>query len=59
MRIKWKDETVGLTASFGVTIAAPVEVEPQGVIARADAALYRAKDQGRDCVRLAAQTAVA
>ena len=59
MRIPWKDQTVGITGSFGVTTATPAEVDPQSLIARADAALYRAKDQGRNCVRLGSETAVA
>src|SRR4030095_12130576 len=33
------------------------EVTVQAVIARADQALYRAKDDGRNCVRIAAETA--
>jgi PleD family two-component response regulator len=48
-----------VTASFGVTAALPSEVDLQAFIGRADAALYRAKDQGRNCVRLAIEAAVA
>jgi diguanylate cyclase (GGDEF)-like protein len=59
MRVPWKDETITITASFGVTMALPSEVDSEAVIARADAALYRAKDQGRNCVRLGTETAVA
>jgi diguanylate cyclase (GGDEF)-like protein len=59
MRITWKDESLSITASFGVSVALPAEVDGQALIARADAALYRAKDQGRNCVRLAIETAVA
>ena len=29
-------------------------MDTEALIARADAALYRAKDQGRNCVRIAA-----
>jgi PleD family two-component response regulator len=32
----------------------PGEVNVQSVISRADQALYRAKDDGRNCVRIAA-----
>jgi len=40
------------TVSIGVTTVAAGEVEdPEGVLARADAALYRAKDGGRNLVR--------
>jgi diguanylate cyclase (GGDEF)-like protein len=57
--IPWQGKTIGITASFGVTTALPSEVDGQALIARADAALYRAKDQGRNCVRLSIESAVA
>ncbi len=57
--IPWQGATIGITASFGVTTALPSEVDSQALIARADAALYRAKDQGRNCVRLSIESAVA
>jgi len=57
--IGWKGEVVRVTASFGVSVAMPSEVDPAALIARADAALYRAKDQGRNCVRLSMEFAVA
>ena len=57
--IGWKDEIVRVTASFGVSVAMPAEIDPAALIARADAALYRAKDQGRNCVRLSMEIAVA
>jgi diguanylate cyclase (GGDEF)-like protein len=57
--IPWQEATIGITASFGVTTALPSEVDSQALIARADAALYRAKDQGRNCVRLSIESAVA
>ena len=59
MRVPWQDETITITASFGVTVALPAEVDAKALIGRADAALYRAKDQGRNCVRLGGETAVA
>ena len=43
-----------ITASFGLAQTLPGEVNVQAVIARADQALYRAKDDGRNCVRIAA-----
>ena len=49
--VTWKDEAVTVTASFGVTTIEPGEVDSQAVIARADAALYRAKQAGRNTVR--------
>ena len=59
MVVPWKDEGVSITASFGVTMAQPSEIDTKALIGRADAALYRAKDQGRNCVRLSIETAVA
>jgi len=57
--IHWKDETFGITASFGVTVALASEIDSEAIIGRADAALYRAKEQGRNCVRLSTDAAVA
>jgi diguanylate cyclase (GGDEF)-like protein len=59
MRVVWKDQTVAITASFGITMALPSEVDTAALIARADAALYRAKHDGRNCIRIAVETAVA
>ena len=59
MRVAWKDESLQVTASFGVTAALPSEIDVQAFIGRADAALYKAKEQGRNCVRLAIEAAVA
>jgi diguanylate cyclase (GGDEF)-like protein len=41
------------TASFGVAEFNPSELSFYGFLARADAALYAAKDQGRNCVQAA------
>jgi diguanylate cyclase (GGDEF)-like protein len=56
--IHWKDETLNISASFGVTVALPSEIDCEAIIGRADQALYRAKEQGRNCVRLSAEAAV-
>ncbi len=54
--VAWNADGVQVTASFGIAPALPGEVNAAGLIARADAALYRAKDDGRNCVRLATET---
>jgi diguanylate cyclase len=59
LSINWKSEIVRVTASFGVTVAQPAEIDGPALIGRADAALYRAKDQGRNCVRLSLERAMA
>jgi diguanylate cyclase (GGDEF)-like protein len=59
MPVAWKDEMLTVTASFGVSVALPAEIDNQAIIGRADAALYRAKEQGRNCVRLSIESAVA
>jgi diguanylate cyclase (GGDEF)-like protein len=55
--VPWSGEGLTITASFGLAQTLPGEVNVQAVIARADQALYRAKDDGRNCVRIAAETA--
>ena len=55
--VPWAGEALTITASFGLAQTLPGEVNVQAVIARADQALYRAKDDGRNCVRIAAETA--
>jgi diguanylate cyclase (GGDEF)-like protein len=51
--IPWAGEAISVTASFGLTQAMPGEINIESVVARADAALYRAKEEGRNCVRAA------
>ena len=53
--IPWSDEMLRVTASFGITSITPGEMDPLAAIARADEALYRAKQDGRNCVRSAAE----
>jgi diguanylate cyclase (GGDEF)-like protein len=55
--VPWSGEGLHITASFGLAQTIPGEVNVQAVIARADQALYRAKDDGRNCVRIAAESA--
>lgn len=56
--LEWKGTPVTITASFGVTAIAPGELNAPAIIDRADAALYRAKDEGRNCIRVDETTLV-
>ena len=59
MPIQWKDEALTITTSFGVTSSLPSEMDSDAIIGRADAALYLAKDRGRNCVRVAVESVLA
>jgi len=50
--IRVEENQVQVTASFGVAQAAPSD-SPESIIARADQALYNAKQSGRNCVQTA------
>lgn len=54
--VPWAGENLRVTASFGLAQAFPGEVNVQALIGRADHALYRAKDEGGNCVRIADAT---
>ncbi len=54
--VQWEGEALTITASFGLTQAMPGEIDIQTIIGRADTALYRAKEEGRNCVRIASDT---
>ena len=54
--VPWAGEDLRITASFGLAQALPGEVNVQALIARADHAQYRAKEEGGNCVRIAADT---
>ena len=49
--VLWQGSIINVTASFGITTIIGGESDAAGMIARADAALYRAKQEGRNCVR--------
>ena len=48
--VVWQGETVVTTASMGIAVAQGEELDARALIARADAALYRAKKEGRNRV---------
>jgi diguanylate cyclase (GGDEF)-like protein len=53
LHIEWNGRVIRVTSSFGVACARSNEIDPTPLIARADEALYRAKREGRNCVRVA------
>jgi diguanylate cyclase (GGDEF)-like protein len=54
--VLWEAHTLTCTASFGITQAVPAEMDIEAMIGRADAALYQAKKDGRNCVRVHADS---
>jgi len=55
--VTWNDGQVMITASFGITSISQGEHDPLSAIARADTALYRAKQRGRNGIELEEQPA--
>ncbi|MEZ5286998.1 MAG: diguanylate cyclase [Vicinamibacterales bacterium] len=56
--IPWSGEDLHVTASFGLAQALAGEVNVQGILNRADQALYRAKEDGGNCVRVATDVVI-
>jgi predicted signal transduction protein with EAL and GGDEF domain len=56
--VLWNEQTVVVTASFGLTEIVPGEIDTPAIIGRADAGLYQARQDGRNCVREQGQSAV-
>jgi diguanylate cyclase (GGDEF)-like protein len=53
--VTWNDGQVMITASFGITSISQGEHDPLSAISRADTALYRAKQRGRNGIELEEQ----
>ena len=53
--VVWNGETVSITASVGVAVASVGELDARALIGRADTALYRAKNEGRNRVCVEAE----
>jgi len=49
--LRWQERDWPLSASFGIAEAEPGDASAEAVMARADAAMYRAKGQGRNVVQ--------
>jgi len=51
LSIQTGDQVLKITASFGTTTFIPGSDDSSSLIARADKALYQAKEMGRNCVK--------
>jgi diguanylate cyclase (GGDEF)-like protein len=54
--VVWNDGQITVTASFGITSVNTADHDPRSAIARADSALYRAKQVGRNAIQVEEQT---
>ena len=54
--VVWNDGQITVTASFGITAVNTADHDPRSAIARADSALYRAKQIGRNAIQVEEQT---
>ncbi len=50
LRIKYNEETVSFTMSFGISESSKHDEDYDRIIARADQKLYSAKESGRNCI---------
>jgi diguanylate cyclase (GGDEF)-like protein len=54
--VRWNADAVAISASFGVSTSRLGELDGPAFVSRADAALYSAKRDGRNCVRVDADS---
>jgi len=54
--VVWNDGQITVMASFGITSVNTADHDPRSAIARADSALYRAKQVGRNAIQVEEQT---
>jgi diguanylate cyclase (GGDEF)-like protein len=54
--VMWNNGQITVTASFGITAVNTADHDPRTAIGRADAALYRAKQVGRNAIQVEEQT---
>jgi diguanylate cyclase (GGDEF)-like protein len=54
--VVWNDGQITVTASFGITAVNTADHDPRAAIARADSALYRAKQVGRNAIQVEEHT---
>jgi diguanylate cyclase (GGDEF)-like protein len=54
--VVWNDGQITVTASFGITAVNTADHDPRNAIARADSALYRAKQTGRNAIQVEEHT---
>ena len=50
--IKHVEESISVTASLGVSVSKPGELDAKKILSQADTAMYKAKKDGRNCVRV-------
>ena len=50
-KFEWEGKQISVTVSLGVAVRHPGENVPDPMVHRADAALYKAKEAGKNCIR--------
>ncbi len=55
--LKWEGQAIGVSCSIGIALFPRHAHDREGLLAQADAAMYRAKAAGKGCVSLYAQAA--